>query len=438
MRLTRLSRTQRALLAIATIASLSAVVACRGDSESRSEAAPLPSEVADVVTKPSATPSTAPPSAAGGPGGAADKVAVQSTQSKRAAVSDADLPPALGVQFHGTWSMYYSPSSSATPNAMFRRHLDVLEEQGVALIRVDIGWSASQPENETPSLSNTYNKRISLVLDEAAKRGMKVLATVHQSPAWARPDTGSSVKQYPTKPDSIRPWTTWMAKTFGAKVTAWEVWNEPNLSEFTGVAKVADRGPRYVPVLKAAAAGLRAGDPAARVVFGGPAQTDDGFIAAAYKAGAQPYFDVMSLHPYQGNQTKPPESTDITGKPRMTNLPAVLDVMAANGDSDKPVWWTEFGFSVHSNEDVPKQKVWLLGVPTDDVSGDYLRRAFELARTRYPQVKVAILYTAYKGASDSMGHQYGYRLLEADGQPLAQLPIVSDYLAQFEGHRALS
>jgi hypothetical protein len=351
---------------------------------------------------------------------------------------DKDLPPALGVQFHGTWSMYYSPSSSATPNAMFRRHLDLLASQHVGLIRVDIGWSASQPDNATPTLSNTYNKRIALVLDEAAKRGMKVMATVHQTPAWARPGTGDSVKQYPTKPDSIRPWATWMARTFGAKVTGWEVWNEPNLVEFTGVAKVEERGARYVPVLKAVATGLRAGDPDVRVIFGGPAQTDDRFIADAYAAGAKPYFDVLSIHPYQGNQTKPPESTDIKGKPRMTNFPAVVKVMAANGDANKPVWWTEFGFSVHSNGNVPKDKVWLLGVASDEIAGDYLRRAFELARTKYPQVKVAILYTAYKGPSDSAGHQYGYRLSESDGKVLAQLPMVSEYLARFEGQRALS
>jgi len=414
------------------------VVAFRLHAEPRVNAERLPSGVVGAAAEaPSASLSaSAAPVVVSGAGSGAEPTTSPSAPTP-SAPPESELPPALGVQFHGTWSMYYSPSASAKPNAMFGKHLDLLARQRVTMIRLDVGWSASQPKNETPSLTNTYNKRIALVLDESAKRGMKVLVTMHQTPAWARPGTGDSVKQYPTKPDSIRPWATWMAKTFGSKVAAWEVWNEPNLSEFTGVANVKDRGARYVPVLKAAATGLRAGDPAVRVVFGGPAQTDDGFITAAYAAGAQPHFDIMAIHPYQGNQTKPPESTDIKGKPRMTNFPAVAKVMAANGDEEKPVWWTEFGFSVHSNANVPKDKVWLMGVESDEVSGDYLRRAFELARTRYPQVKVAIMYTAYKGPSDSMGHQYGYRLFESGGEPLAQLPIVSEYLARFDGHRSV-
>jgi hypothetical protein len=355
-----------------------------------------------------------------------------------AAVPAGSVPPALGVQFHGTWELYYSPKSSATPNAMFKRHLDQIAKHGATMIRVDIGWSASQPSNSTPSLSNTYNKRIALVLNEAAKRGLKVLVTLHQSPAWSRPGTGSSVKQFPTNPDSIRPWTTWLARTWGSKVEAWEVWNEPNLSEFTGIQDAGKRAARYVPVLKAAAAGFRAGRPGTSIVFGAPAQTDDVFVRQAYAAGAKSHFDIMAIHPYQGNQTKPPESTDISGKSRMTNFPAVIDAMADYGDASKPVWWTEFGFSVHSNSGVPKNKVWLLGVPTDEMSGEYLKRSFELARKKYPQVRVGILYTAYRNSgSDSYGHQTGYRLMESSGNVLAQLPILSRYMSGFAGHRAL-
>ncbi len=345
------------------------------------------------------------------------------------------LPPALGVHFHGTWDMYY-PQRNFTPSAMFYSHLDTLAGQGVQVLRVDVGWSASQPNNAPPSTTNTYNRRIQVVLEAAKARKMDVLLTLHQSPPWSRPGTSGGMRQFPTNPDLIYPWAAWLSATYGDKVLAYEVWNEPNLREFTGVDDVRARSVKYVPLLRATCLGLKAGDSDAVVVFGGPSKNDDRFIRACYELGAKPYFDVMSTHPYQGNQTVPPDATDqdITG--RMTHFPAVLEVMADYDDMNKPVWWTEFGFSVHSNANVPREQVWRLGLPSEAKSAEYLYRSFELARKEYPQVSLAIVYTAYKPASDAFGHQYGYRLIDANGTLRPQLPTLRGYQAAFGGSRS--
>ena len=346
-------------------------------------------------------------------------------------------PPAFGIQFHGTWEMYYTGPGAATPNEMFWRHLDGLKSHGVTVIRVDIGWSASQPRNAPPNADHWYNKRIALVLKEAAARGMKVLLTLHQSPSWARGDRGGDPKQLPDDPESITGWATWMAKTYGPSVMAWEVWNEPNLQGFTGVAEADERARRYAPLLKAAHTGLRAGDSNALVVFGGTAHIDTDFIRTVYQAGAKPYFDIMAVHPYQGNQTKPPGSRDIVDPARITFFPALIELMASYGDETKPVWWTEMGFSVHSNEGIDTSKPWTLGVPTPEISGRYLVESFELARLSYPQVRLAVVYTTYKPPSDPAGHQHGYRLFEQDGSALPQSGMLRDYMNEFSGHAAL-
>lgn len=404
--------------------------------EPSASAQPSASATAGAPASAAPSPSPSPLILAQGLGGGSLSAARAAIPGKEPALYSGDGPPAFGVQFHGTWNIYYSPASSDRPNAMFYRHLDVLAKYGVRLLRVDIGWSASQPDPGTPSLGNTYNQRIDTVLNAAGKRGMRVLITVHQSPAWSRPGTGSRVKQYPADPDSIAPWMRWLGRTFGSRVEAWEIWNEPNLEEFTAVSNAADRPARYVPLLRAASAGLREGDPSAVVVFGAPAQTDDRFIAACYALGAKPYFDVMAVHPYQGDQTKPPEAEDITGKSRMTNFPAVIAAMAAHGDATKPVWWTEFGFSVHSNDGVGGAR-WLRGVATPETSGDYIKRAFELARVRYPQVRVAVVYAAYNAPEGPSDHKYGYRLLDAAGDDRGQLSILSSYFSQFKTERPM-
>jgi hypothetical protein len=331
-------------------------------------------------------------------------------------------PPVVGVQFHGTWDMYWS---GTVPNTMFYKHLDTLAAQGVQVIRTDVGWSSGQPTNVTPVASQWYHQRLATVIDEVRARGMQIFITVHQSPAWSRPNTGSEVKQYPTDPNAIKPWLTFIASTFGAKLLAIEVWNEPNLVDFTQISDSATRVAKYVPLLKASYAAIKAGRSTLPVIFAGPSQTDDGFIRDCYVAGAKGYFDIMGVHPYQGNQTKPPESTDITGKARMTNMPAVIAVMAEYGDSTKPIWWTEFGVSVHSNDTVPAGQVWLYGVPDDATSADYLRRAFNLAWQQWPQVKLGVVYCSYKTQSDAYGHQYGFRIMESDGTVKAQLAALA-------------
>lgn len=345
-------------------------------------------------------------------------------------------PPAYGVQFHGTWDMYFTTSKGTTPKAMFWKHLDGLAKQKVKVMRLDIGWDTSQPEKRTPSLRHWYNQRISLVLREAAKRNIKVLATPHQSPDWSRANPGS-VQQFPDNSDDIKPWATWMARTFGSQVMAWEIWNEPNLEEFTGVADLGTQAKRYVPLLKAAHDGLKAGQSNAVVVFGGPAMTDAEFIEKSYQLGAKNYFDVMSYHPYQGNRIKPPEATDLYNKSRMTYSPEIFKVMAKYGDAKKPVWWTELGYSVHPNDKVPPNEVWRLGLATNEIAADYLRRTFELARTRYPQVRLVVVYTAYKPQSDPYGHQYGYRIFNADGTALPQAQTLTRYLAGFPAQAPL-
>lgn len=343
-------------------------------------------------------------------------------------------PPVVGAQFHGTWEMYWN---GLTPNTMFTRHLDTLAAHGVQMIRLDVGWSSSQPTNAAPDPKQWYHQRLSTVIDAVRARGMQIFLTVHQSPAWSRPGTGSEVKQYPADPNAIRPWLTFVARTFGAKLAAIEVWNEPNLAEFCGVADAHQRAVKYVPLLKAAYTAIKAGRPSLPVVFAGPSQTDDAFIRDCYGQGARGFFDVMGVHPYQGNQTKPPESTDVTGKARMTNMPAVIALMASQGDAAKPIWWTEFGFSVHSNAAVPAGQVWLNGVPDDATSADYLSRAYHLAWQQWPQVKLAVTYCAYKTPSDGLGHQYGYRILEADGTAKAQLRALAGIRRTFGAAQVL-
>ncbi|WP_345726346.1 hypothetical protein, partial [Cryptosporangium minutisporangium] len=64
-------------------------------------------------------------------------------------------------------------------------------------------------------------------------------------------------------------------------------------------------------------------------------------------------------------------------------------------------------------------------------SASYLSRSFYLAWQQWPQVKLAVAYCGYKTPSDSYGHQYGYRMMEADGTAKAQLRALADIRRTF-------
>lgn len=331
--------------------------------------------------------------------------------------------PAVGVQFHGLWDHYWVDGE---PTAAWHQHFDGIVAAGVRTIRVDFGWSTAMPTNVW-NPNQYYVKRLDRLLTRAAADGVEVLVTVHQSPGWARPGTTGDVKQYPTDLTAWRTFCQNMAALFTTRVYAWEVWNEPNLSQFTGVVTSDPnvKADRYFPILKAAAEGLRAGHPAAKVMFGGPSQTDATFIDACYWRGAKDYFDIMAVHPYLGNQTKSPLATDLFDKSRPTYMPALLEDMAYwdRLPFGKEIWWSEVGVSVHSNDGI--SDVFRYGVPTDEQAAESFRQYLQLA-AQYPQVSRVIFYAAHRVTSDI--HQAGYSIMNNDGTPKAQLDAISDYL----------
>lgn len=339
-------------------------------------------------------------------------------------------PPGFGVQFHGTWDWYWDDER---PTAAFGAQLDALRAAGADLIRVDVGWASSQPTPDPPSAGQYYNQRLGTVIAAARGRGLRVMLTVTESPAWARPGTGPATGQFPADPASMGPWLTWLAGTFGGQVYGWEVWNEPNISDFTGLSDPATRISRYVALLHAAYPALKAGDPHATVVFGGTATLDTGFVEGCYRLGARPYFDVLAVHPYQV-PARDPFDPNGYGPYTLTWFPALAAIPARYGDAAKPVWWTETGIAVHSNNGISPNQPWLDGVPDARTAGRDLTREFELVRQRFPQVPLVVVYAAYVPDTDDPVRT-GFALLDAAGHPTPQLTALHDYLAAFPRRR---
>ena len=91
------------------------------------------------------------------------------------------------------------------------------------------------------------------------------------------------------------------------KIAAVEIWNEPNAISFY-TPKPDPSG--YVDLLKAAYPKVKAVDPSVVVLGGSMGSITDvagkainpvAYLSQMYAAGARPYFDALTFHPYQYN-----------------------------------------------------------------------------------------------------------------------------------------
>jgi polysaccharide biosynthesis protein PslG len=310
---------------------------------------------------------------------------------------------ALGVQFHCNWAFYTNADRLAV--------LDKLKAAGVGWVRIDTAWSGMEAARKGDR-NAWYIRMVDFCIDEARERGIKVLVTLWMTPPWA--NGGASTRVPPADPQDYADFARWAARRWRGRVEAWEVWNEPDPSQTFFRGSVA----QYVSLLKAAYPAFKDGDPNALVVLGGPSSNDERWIGRVYELGAKRFFDVLATHPYQGIADAPPESPGDGNRWWFTHLPSVRKVMLRHGDGAKPIWFTEFGWSAHANR--PGTPNWQRGV-TPEQQGDYLVRALEYTRARYPYVDVAFWYKERANPTSANVHEEGYALF---GPNLVERPVV--------------
>ena len=337
-------------------------------------------------------------------------VAQLAAQSEAAAEYSSN--PAFGVQFHGMWSSYNDTQRDLI--------LSELHSAGVQWLRLDLGWAMLQPNGPGSYDMGWGVPFTDSVINRIHADGFHLLVTFWRTPAWANGGAGETA--LPTNPSDYANALQWAAARYAGKVDAWEIWNEPNMTySMTG----ADPS-RYAALLRAAYPAAHAGDPATQVVFGGPSENDVPWISKAYAAGIRGSFDVMATHPYMGPSNAPPETPDDGSIYKLAHVSAVHDLMTANGDGGKPIWFTEFGWSSHAN--TSSMANWELGV-TPQQQGDYLVRTLQLIKQSYPYVTNAFWYEANDEHTGTTVNNDNYGLLDSSLAPKPAYSAIASYLA---------
>lgn len=136
-----------------------------------------------------------------------------------------------------------------------------------------------------------------------------------------------------------------VAAHFVGRITWWEFWNEPNLLGWHTAAPG-----EYTSWLVRCSRGIKAGNPAAKVVLGGLDGNTDwydrdvlAFVDGVRSAGGQPWYDAIAIHPY-GQLDDPLLET--------ADLDRLRANMGRHGDLDKPILVTEWGAWLGQDEEV--------------------------------------------------------------------------------------
>jgi polysaccharide biosynthesis protein PslG len=328
--------------------------------------------------------------------------------SASASAESAQTP---AVQAHLLWSRY--------DRSDVETQLDRVKAAGAGMVRVDLGWASLEKEGKG-RYDPWYLGKIDHVVAEAGERGIKVLFTVWETPCWAStaPETekqgcaGSwwsrGVQRYgPINPADFGDAVAYLVHRYGNRVAAWELWNEPNHSDFL---KASNQVTTYANLVKAAYPKAKAADPAAKIIAGSLADADYAFTESLYEHGLKGNFDAYSVHPY--SEDRSPLHRGFSGwekKSFVSGVPRVRDTLLRHGD-DKQLWLTEFGWSTCT---VRGDDAWDNCVD-ETTQAAWLKEAFARMQS-WSYVDVGVWFNLEDTSADEGDRVDNYGLLRQDG-----------------------
>jgi hypothetical protein len=275
------------------------------------------------------------------------------------------------------------------------------------------------------------------IVDLAEAYGMEMTALLTNPPDWSRADGAARGTYAP--PDDIADYGNFVfavASRYRGRIRAYQVWNEPNVYPEWGEQPVDPEA--YTALLCLAYQRIKEADPNAIVVSAALAQTqslntrdmsDLVFLQRMYDAGAAGCFDVLAVNVYMlwsgptDHRLRPLTFVDYS-------RPVYLrDIMVANGDADKPIWFSEMNANAVPN-DPEIQGIGNYGQVTLEQQARYAPLAYQRAMEEWPWVGV-INFWFFKRPHDLERNQswYYFRMAEPDFTPMPVYDTMRDYIA---------
>jgi polysaccharide biosynthesis protein PslG len=326
----------------------------------------------------------------------------------------------------------------------FQVHMWDLSAQAKDFVVSDVrqagfNWVKNQVEwQAVETAPGQYNwAELDNIVNMENSSGLKILLSVAHAPAFYR---GPNSGLMPQDPATFQTLMQAMATRYRGKVQAYELWNEENLSREAGVGNVNPA--TYLPLLKAGFTGVKAGDNTALAVLGalsptgtnnpGEAMDDLQYLQGLYAINSgevKSYFDVLAGH--LSGFSNPPDCTPATPQCSLSGAwnenPSFFafsrvgqyrEAMQANGDANKQIWLTEFGYDSCQDQPVPAGFEYCAYI-SEDTQARFLVQAVQMAR-QTPYIGGLMIWNLnYQVVVPSTDEKWGFSVLRSDwsGRP---------------------
>jgi hypothetical protein len=265
-----------------------------------------------------------------------------------AAPAAAEAAPARGVSLHPNW--WFTPPIGATDAEMVRE-IQAARSLNVDTVRVTLPWHALEPVR-AGQWDTGMAARVDDLMNAVGANHLKAQVTVYGTPCWAHvdpPNCDPNSREDPYSP-SADPQAFGnaigrMIDRWGTRISAVEVWNEPNIAEnFRGTPA------EYADLVNATDTALAGRPWSGQLLAGALAMTSTPsgieWVRELYDAGMSGH-DAISIHPYEisydeqdGIQLGDPLAS---GSQFARDIDGMRAEMRARGEAAKGIWITEFG-----------------------------------------------------------------------------------------------
>ena len=234
--------------------------------------------------------------------------------------------------------------------------LDLMQSLGVTNVRILVPWAAVQPLHpDTPfGLGAARWEQLDRVVNAAAARDMGILGVINSTPVWATSST--PVNGQPANFNDYADFAKSVALRYGDKISAYEVWNEPNSVQFwnpldpvayTEMLRVTYTALKEASAQTGSEITVIGGVVGAGLTWGDLTMNPVDFVRKMYESGADGYFDALSFHPYNyDSKFSVGDSLPWReGMPQyqLNRIRELMDSYQEEDEEQIKIWITEYG-----------------------------------------------------------------------------------------------
>ena len=286
--------------------------------------------------------------------------------------------------------------------------LDLAHAAGFGFVRMDMLWADVERRGRYRFFP--YDR----LLRALEARGMGVLWILD----YGHPDHGGSTPRMPQDVAAFGRFAEAAAAHFKGRNVRYEIWNEPNASQFW---KPFPNASEYAILLREAVAAIRRADPSAKVSSGGLSRFDTAFLARAVDPSLAAGLTAIGVHPY-------PKTVPETIAPELETL---RDWAARSLGQHIEIWDTEWGYS---SANAPEE------APSNGHTEEGRRRQASLSVREILTVwtvglPLAVWYDLRDDGTDPANPEHNYGLLDSSGNEKPAIKAIRTLMSVVSGRK---